>query len=224
MKLPGRLLGALLVLASGPLGAQTNHPPDELPVASRSIGLDLARPQVPTPPLQRESDEIPDWQAWLELARLQSYTEKYDEALDSYARVLELEPDNLSARLERAKVLMWAGRADDAWRALEDVPPAELDVDSKLLLADLYAAREDYAAAERLYQSHLQANPDDDGVRLKLAEVLSWDKRYPASLEQYQRLLKRNPKDVQLRRKYAFVLSWAGRPEEAARELKRTLP
>jgi tetratricopeptide (TPR) repeat protein len=183
----------------------------------------LARPQPPAPPLQPEGDLIPDWQAWLELARLQSYTEQYEAALESYTRVLELEPDNLQARLEQAKVLTWAGRADAAWEALQRIPAAELDADSNLLLAELYAAREDFEAAERLYRAHLQAHPDEDSVRLKLAEILSWDGRYPASLEQYRRLLKRRPDDIQLRRKYAFVLSWSGQLEEAARELQKTL-
>lgn len=180
-------------------------------------------PEPPQPTLPTPGDEIPDWQAWLELARLQSYVEQFDDSLASYDRVLRDRPDHIQARLERAKVLTWAGRQEEAWKDLESIPENALDGEARLILADLYVARQDYDAAMRIYQDHLAHRPGDDRTRLKLAEVLSWAGRYPESLEQYELLLERRPQDVQLRRKYAFVLSWAGRHQDAIRELQRTL-
>lgn len=226
-----RSVGMSLLLLIGLLGlssaqAQTDAPGTAPDARSGAAGTTFSpiQPSRPSPPLQREGDLIPDWQAWLELARLQSYVGEYDAALDAYGKVIELRPDDPQARLERIKVLVWAGRPDEAWTALRAIPETGLDDESKLIMADLHASRQEYAQAWTLYRAHLQGTPDDDLVRLKLAEVLSWAERYEESLGEYRILLERRPDDIQLRRKYAFVLSWAGKPEDAARELKRTLP
>lgn len=209
------VLGALLVLL-GALAPQT--------AAQLSSANQLTTgPERPTPSLPSPGDEIPDWQAWLELARLQSYVEQFDDSLASYDRVLRDRPDHIQARLERAKVLTWAGRQEEAWKDLESIPESAMDGETRLILADLHVARQDFGAATRIYQDYLAHRPGDDRTQLKLAEVLSWAGRYPESLEQYELLLERLPQDVQLRRKYAFVLSWAGRYQDAIRELQRTL-
>lgn len=189
---------------------------------SRAMQFQVGR-EPPKPSLPDPGDEIPDWQAWLELARLQSYVEEYDSSLASYDHVLRARPDHVQARLERIKVLTWAGRPDEAWRDLQTIPESSLDGEARLILADLLASRQDFASAAGIYASHLEQRPGDDRVRLKLAEVLSWAGRYPESLKQYEMLLAKLPQDDQVRRKYAFVLSWAGRHQDAIRELRRTL-
>ncbi|NCC24968.1 MAG: tetratricopeptide repeat protein [Deltaproteobacteria bacterium] len=187
-------------------------------------GQELVKPDLPRPSLPKPGDEIPDWQAWLELARLQSYVGQYDDSLASYAMVIREKPDFILARLERAKVMTWAGRQDEAWAELAAIPDENLDPEARIIMADILAARQDYAQAANIYTRQLQARPDDHALRLKLAEVLSWDGRYQESLDEYEVLLREFPDDVQLRRKYAFVLSWAGRQEDAIRELRETLP
>ncbi|SMP59565.1 Tetratricopeptide repeat-containing protein [Desulfonatronum zhilinae] len=203
------VLGALLVLLST--------------LATQTAAQTPAGPDRPAPSLPGPGDEIPDWQAWLELARLQSYVEQFDDSLTSYDRVLRDRPDHVQARLERAKVLTWAGRQEEAWKDLQSIPERALDDETRLIMADLHAARQDYDAATRIYEAHLEHRPGDDRVRLKLAEVLSWAGSYPESLKQYELLLEKLPQDVQLRRKYAFVLSWAGRHQDAIRALQGTL-
>ncbi|HDQ40047.1 MAG TPA: tetratricopeptide repeat protein [Desulfonatronum sp.] len=185
---------------------------------------ELIKPERPEPPLHQPENVIPDWQAWLELARLQSYVGQFDDSLASYVRVLKEKPDHLQARLERIKVLSWAGRHEEAWVELNSIPEDGLDADARLLMGDLYASRLEYDKARTIFEEHLQGKPDDSAVRLKLAEVLSWDGRYEDSLKQFSILLRDFPDDVQLRRKYAFVLSWAGKHEDAIQELRRTLP
>ncbi|RKT46589.1 tetratricopeptide repeat protein [Thiocapsa rosea] len=228
-----RWIGLGLVLLIGLLGLSSPRAQTDAPASPRGPAVQagtpgttfgLTEPSRPAPPLQREGDLIPDWQAWLELARLQSYISDYDASLKAYDKVIELRPDDTQARLERIKVLVWANRPEDAWTALQAIPEKDLDAESKLIMADLYATRKEYARASALYRTHLEAAPNDEAVRLKLAEVLSWEERYEESLKEYRLLLERRPDDQQLRRKYAFVLSWAGKLEDAARELKRTLP
>jgi tetratricopeptide (TPR) repeat protein len=213
------LLGvALLVTVDQGLAQNQNIPTPPPPSPS------LAGPDRPEPPLRQESDRIPDWQAWLELARLQSYTGQYEASLDSYAHVLREKPDLIHARLEQAKVLNWAGRPEEAWAVINDLPEEGLDDETRLILADLLATRQEYDQAVDIYQAHLERRPRDHSTRLKLAETLSWAGHYPQSLDEYETLLQDQPDDIQLRRKYAFVLSWAGRHDDAIRELRRSLP
>ncbi|MGM0426557.1 MAG: tetratricopeptide repeat protein [Thermodesulfobacteriota bacterium] len=168
-------------------------------------------------------DEIPDWVARWELARVLSYVQRYDEAINEYQKVLREKPDLTEAKLEMAKVLFWKGDQEVALRILEEVSPKAITGDTKVLMADLFAAQNEYAKAEPLYQDYLKHHPQDQAVRLKLAEMLSWQKKYDASLSEYRKILDARPDDTQVRRRYAFVLIWAGKHSEAASELRKTL-
>jgi tetratricopeptide (TPR) repeat protein len=171
----------------------------------------------------KPGDDIPDWVARWELARVLSYVKRYDESISEYRKVLKEKPGLMEAKIEMAKVLFWKGEQKAAFQILEQIPPKEVEGDTKVMLADLYVAKKDYAKAEPLYKSHLDSHPEDQGVRLKLAEMLSWQKKYDASLKEYRKILEARPDDIQVRRRYAFVLIWSGKPAEAASELKKTL-
>jgi tetratricopeptide (TPR) repeat protein len=168
-------------------------------------------------------EEIPNWVARLELARVLSYAKRYDESITEYEKVLKEKPGLAEVKVEMAKVLFWKGDQKAAVQILEQVPPNDMKGDTKLLMADLLVARKDYAKAEPLYKTYLQNHPEDQAVRLKLAEMLSWQKKYDASLAEYRKILKARPDDIQVRRRYAFVLIWAGKHLEAASELQKTL-
>jgi len=171
----------------------------------------------------KPGDDIPDWVARWELARVLSYMKRYDESIAEYEKVLKEKPGLIEAKIELAKVLFWKGDQQSAVRILEKVPSKDMTRETKVLMADLFVAQKDYAKAEPLYKSHLESHPDDQAVRLKLAEMLSWQKKYDASLAEYRKILKALPDDTQVRRRYAFVLIWAGKHSEAASELKKTL-
>jgi len=194
--------------------------------------------QPPAPPMIRDTspasvgvkpaqvkpgEEIPDWIARLELARVLSYVKRYDESIAEYEKVLKEKPGLTEARIEMARVLFWKGDQKAAARTLEQVPQKEITGDTKVLMADLFVAQKEYAKAEPLYKAHLDTHPEDQAVRLKLADMLSWQKKYNASLAEYRKILEARPDDVQVRRRYAFVLIWAGKHSEAAEELKKTL-
>jgi tetratricopeptide (TPR) repeat protein len=185
-----------------------------------------ARPAVKAPEILvgEPRQEIPDWLARWELARVLSYTKRFDEALREYRRVLREKPDLSDARMEMGHVLYILQRHREALEELEKVGLGRLSAPARLLMADILTSYKRYDEAEALYRAHLAKHPTDAGVRLKLADILSWTKRYPAALEEFETLLRDRPQDTQLRRKYAFVLSWSGRHGDAARELKKTLP
>jgi thioredoxin-like negative regulator of GroEL len=206
------LSGLLFWLCATGLAA----PPEPTPVLPAPA---TARQPEPTP----IGEDIPDWEARWELARLLSYTKRYDEALLQYQKVLQARPDLQKARIEMAQVYSWAGQSDRALEQLGQVGQDQLDQESRLALADIFIAAKQYLAAEALLSEHLEQHPADDQVRLKLAELLSWTKRYGESLDQYAQILAHRPDDVQVRRKYAYVLIWSGRREEAMVELRRSL-
>jgi tetratricopeptide (TPR) repeat protein len=169
-------------------------------------------------------EEIPDWKARWELARLLSYAKRYEESLAEYAKVLKERPDLLEAKVEMATVYTWKGQPDKAFEILSRIPLEQIPEDKRVLVADLYTARKEYDKAEPIYTRHLEKNPEDLKTRLKLAELLSWTRRYQESLSHYEIILKAKPDDIQVRRKYAFVLSWSGRHADAITQLRRTLP
>lgn len=168
-------------------------------------------------------EEIPDWLARWELAKVLSNVKRYDESILEYRKLLREKPELSKARVELANVFYWKGDREKALETLEKVPPKDVDEGGRLLMADIYVANKDYERAEPIYRAYVREHPKDVTVQLKLAEMLSWAGRYDESLNVYEKLLEMRPDDIQLRRKYAFVLIWAGRNEDAAGELKKTL-
>lgn len=180
--------------------------------------------EKPSPPVAKnEKGEIPDWLARWELAKVLSYSKRYDESVTEYKKLLKEKPDLNKARAELANVLFWQGKNIESLAVLEQIPAKDIDDNTRIIMADLYVARKEYTKAEPLYRAYLEKHPEDVKIRLKFAEMLSWVKRYNESVAEYKIILNAVPNDIQVRRKYAFVLIWAGRHTEAAAELKKTL-
>jgi tetratricopeptide (TPR) repeat protein len=174
-------------------------------------------------PSSISQEEIPDWQARWELARVLSYVKRYDESIAEYNKLLKEKPALYEARVETANILFWQGKNAEALKTLEQIPAADITGNTSVLMADLYVIQKQYEKAETLYGEYLAKHPDEHKVRLKLAQTLGWDKKYDQSLAEYRTILQALPDDIQVRRKYAFVLIWSGKHAEAAEELKKTL-
>jgi len=170
-----------------------------------------------------KSDQVPEWKARWELARVLGYAKRYGEAVDEYQKVLKEKPDLHEAKIEMAKTLFWMGKKDEALRALEEVPVAKLDGQARSALADIYISQKRYDRAEPLLRDLVAKDPKDHRARLKLAELLSWNKRYKESIDEYEAILSDLPDDKQVRRKYGLVLMWSGRHSDAAAQLRKTL-
>lgn len=168
-------------------------------------------------------DEIQDWQARLELARLLSYVERYEESIAQYRRVLQEKPDLVQVRLELARVYYWTDDIDKAEEMFASIPEDRITGEVRLELAEIYAVREQYDRAAGVYQDYLQDNPGKDEARFKLARVLSWKGDYEASIREYERVLESRPGDKQVRRHYAQVLMWAERHDQAIEQMEKTL-
>lgn len=171
-----------------------------------------------------QENEISNWEARLELARVLSYLKRYSESLQEYQKLLETDPKSPIARREMAAILFYMGKIEASLQEFSQVPNQDRDEKTWLVIADIYVKQKRYQNAEEIYNNHLNKEPKDDRVRLKLASLLSWQKRYHESIQQYRIILNHIPHDIQVRRKYAQVLTWMGSDEEAIVEWKKTLP
>jgi tetratricopeptide (TPR) repeat protein len=72
------------------------------------------------------SEEIPDWIARWELARVLSYVKRYEESAEEYRKLLKEKSDLTEARAEMAQVLFWQGKTEEALAELERIPPAKI--------------------------------------------------------------------------------------------------
>lgn len=171
-----------------------------------------------------KDDQIPEWQARWELARVLSYTKRYNESIAEYRKVIAERQQLYEAKIEMANVLYWMGKKEEALRAFEEVPFEKLDGRAQMTLAEVYIARKQYDKAEPLLRGLIAKDPKDHKARLKLAEMLSWNKRYKESFAEYEAILNDLPDDRQVRRKYGLVLMWSGRHSDAAAQLRKTLP
>ena len=214
-------LGFLFIF--GTSSALSEEKPKKLLIPPSIQGESPSKPKLIKVAPVKPGEEIPDWVARWELAKVLSYMKRYDESVTEYEKLLKEKPDLVDAKVELANVLFWKGDDKAAIKTLEQIPPKDITGETKVLMADLFVTQKDYGKAEPLYRAHLDSHPEDQAVRLKLAEMLSWQKKYDASLTEYRKILKARPDDIQVRRRYAFVLIWAGKHSEAASELKKTL-
>jgi len=172
---------------------------------------------------QAQIEDIPDWKARLELAKLLTYAKRYPEAIQAYKKVLKEKPELMEAQIGVAKAYFWSGNNTEALKRLESLPKKQLDDQAQLAMADLYITMKNYANAETIFTDYLKTHPNDHKARLKLAQVLSWVKRYDAAISHYQYLTHALPDDREIKKKYAFVLIWAGKRDQAIRELQDAL-
>ncbi len=221
-----RLLVTIMVLSfcfNFPENVRAASTQARVSIPGNPEGLEPPSIEPIQPPPESLQDDIPDWKARWELARLLSYAKRYEESLIEYKALAVEKPDLWQAKIEMARVMFWSGLKPDAVAVLEGIPPQYVDASGQLLMAELYVALKSFDKAEAIYRAHLKARPQDYEVVVKLADLLSWSKRYDEAIAQYKTVLQATPDDVQLRRKYAYVLIWAGRNAEAAAELKKTL-
>jgi tetratricopeptide (TPR) repeat protein/cellulose synthase/poly-beta-1,6-N-acetylglucosamine synthase-like glycosyltransferase len=147
--------------------------------------------------------------AWM-LHRL-GETDRRDALLE---KAVALEPREPATRRQLASVLMAAGQAEPARKALEGVA-SELEV--KLLLADSYAMSRDYSSAAQVCRDILRDHPGNVEARVRLANVLSWNRQFAESLKVFEELAHDDPKNPVYPVRLAEVTLWSGDTREAVR-------
>ncbi len=183
-------------------------------------GTAMAQPAAAPPPAR---DDMADWQARQELAKLLTDSGRHAEAAEQYRRVLKDRPGDAQARAGLARALFWSGKRDEAAAELARTSATALSAEDRLLQAEIHLAAGRHDQAIDALRAYLALRPADLKARVKLADALSWRKRLDESLAEYEKVLAAAPEDQQVRRRYARVLSWAGRNDDAIRELRKSL-
>ncbi|MGD2082220.1 MAG: tetratricopeptide repeat protein [Chromatiales bacterium] len=115
-------------------------------------------------------------------------------AIKAFTRGLELEPDNIDARVSFARALYLAGKPDAARRQLLTV--LENDPDHPLanfLVGLLYDASGDKDLAISRYRRILKTNPDESGAHFFLANLLFRAGDYEEAAEHYRAAFEASP-------------------------------
>jgi predicted Zn-dependent protease len=146
-----------------------------------------------------------------------------DDAARLFDRVLAADLTDPRVRRALAPLLAAGGRVEDAERMFQGVTP---EPDDYPQLAYLFAARKNWAEAERFAQRYKAAFPNDPRAGQLLADVLSWwggKDRHAESLKLFDELLKANPGDKGLLLRAAEVKQWSGNFVRAAEEFAALL-
>lgn len=176
--------------------------------------------------LQAETDPVLLEQAQFELAAILAWSGQAGTAARMLMRMVERNPDNLSAKGLLADLYRWNDDSDIAEHLYREI--LAVDPLHQRALAGMEALEELRAAralqAERLnisaMERRMRANPDDQEARLQLARLLGVDGRYPEAEPLFREYLRRSPDAHPVRRELALALGVQERYEEAIEQLQ----
>ncbi len=139
-----------------------------------------------------------------------------------------LQPKDVGIRRELAGTLSSLQETRVARSLLEGIPHTQED---KLLLSNLFAAEQNFPAAEAVLRELLQEQPNSSEARLQLAQVLSWysqaDERWMQKTSEavslYAALIKLRPDDLLLRKAYGDALLKLGQYPQALEQIQLVL-
>ncbi len=159
--------------------------------ASALIAYQMDDPQKALQQLEEFGNKNPGHAIDMVLARAQllASLEEYDEALGFYDKYVTYRPDDESALLGRAELLLRMGRLDDAieqYRAAADRWP-ESAMSLNALGYTLADRTDQYREAEKLIRKALELDPDSAAIIDSLGWVLFKQGDYEAALVELQR-------------------------------------
>jgi Flp pilus assembly protein TadD len=152
-------------------------------------------PQKALQQLEEFGNSSPSHSIDMVLARAQllASLERYDEALDLYGKYVKYRPDDESALLGRAELLLRMGRLDDSiaqYRAAAERWP-ESAMSLNALGYTLADRTDDYREAEKLIRKALEYDPESPAIIDSLGWVLFKQGEYEAALVELQRAYER---------------------------------
>lgn len=132
---------------------------------------------------------------WLYLAEAQYWTKRYDEAIVSYQKALDLtdldaEPEKFRLYVDIAFCYHWKEDYPNALIYLNRyVERNEPDAETWRLFGKIYIEMEQFDRAEESLRKSLALEPDNDDTCYHLGRVLKGKDAYPEALEFFQRAL-----------------------------------
>ncbi len=183
----------------------------DIPRAESLYAAELAR-----------ADSMP--RALHRLALIRAWAEDYDASLALFDRLLALDPSNVEAALDRARVLSWRNDLDDAAAAYLAVLGEHDDSrEARLGLARVRAWKGDLEAAEATYAELLERDPRDVEALAGRARVSAWAGRLEESEARWRAALEHHPDHPVLLTGLGRTLRWQGRSSAALGVLSRAV-
>ena len=177
-----------------------------------------------------------DPQALAELGKAQEGLRRYSIAVESFRRVLKLEPDNLEANYYLASSLRNLGRREEAIERLHHLliltesasassPPETQNHRTRFrqFLGVLYQETRQHDRAIELFQDLCKDQPDDVQAKLGLVYALKEGGRLDEARKLSSELLAQEPEDLNILITHARILSSDGELDAAAELLKEQL-
>lgn len=119
------------------------------------------------------------------------------DAADALQAVTQAAPQDLETALRRCRLLLQAGKLDDALAAIRAVPADAPDV--LKLLTDIHMARGTTGELIADLRERLSLRPGDGQLAATLADLLTRDGRPAEAVDLLRAQLERNPESVELR-------------------------
>jgi tetratricopeptide (TPR) repeat protein len=165
-----------------------------------------------------------DGRALHRLALMRAWAGEFDGSLQLFRRLLGLQPGNVDARVDRARVLAWR---DDLKGAIDtlDVVLAEHPAHRGALeaRAQFLAWMGDFSESLGTYDELLRITPRDAALVRSRARVLGFASEFDAAEQAYSRLLEQSPDDLEALTGLGRIHAWSGRLDESVETFRRAV-
>jgi tetratricopeptide (TPR) repeat protein len=139
--------------------------------------------------------------------------DRYDEALERFNQLRELDPEDFDLYEEYSGALLSAGRPEEALEWLNRA--VSLSLNGQFLLGAIYSNLEAFDRAVNVYKHIVKQHPGQLKGWRSLADAATWSKDYRLGIHIYKQLLDRAPKDESLQIALANAYLWSGQHQRA---------
>lgn len=189
-------------------------------------GLALARLEqfdAAVASLERAAELRPESQpAWAALANSLKGASRFEQALDAYARLIEIAPNDVAAHDEMSRLAWMAGHKERMFASFAQVRAQRGD-DPALLTceAQLRMQRGNAAAAEPLLRRAIELAPEQADANAMLGLLLSRDGRHQESFASFVQAIRLAPERGTFRNEFGYALLKGQEPKRALEQFER---
>ncbi|MEE8572204.1 MAG: tetratricopeptide repeat protein, partial [Gemmatimonadota bacterium] len=173
---------------------------------------------------ERLAADSSDIRALHRLALLFAWDEQYDESLLLFDRLLMVAPENLDARIDRARVISWTGDFDKSIESYEEAlerHPGDRQV--LLGMAQVLSWADRLDSALTIYDGLVAKDSTDFQARHGLARAAAWRGNLVEAERLWRETLAQDENNAETLLGLSQTLRWQGRAD-AAREVLAQVP